>query len=43
MLSISCVWPCKIMFCTVDYTIYGVKFEIGSVIGGEIGRLLETA
>jgi hypothetical protein len=41
--SRSCIWPCKTLFCTVDSTVYKVKFEIGGVIGNEIEKLLEIA
>jgi hypothetical protein len=37
------VYGCaKTLFCPIYYTVYKRKFEIGSTIGSEIGRLLET-
>jgi hypothetical protein len=43
MLRRACIWSCKTLFCTIDYTIYRVKFEIESVIRGGIGMLLVIA
>jgi hypothetical protein len=41
-LSRAHIWQCKTLFCTVEYTVYRTEFEIESVIGGVIGRLLLT-
>jgi hypothetical protein len=35
------IWTPKILFCTVEYTIRRVKFEIGDVMGDRMSKLLE--
>jgi hypothetical protein len=35
-----CELSCRVLFCTLDYTVFRVKFEIGSGIESEIGSLL---
>lgn len=42
MLSILCILSCKILFYTVNYIIYIVKFEIKDEICG-VKSLLEIA
>jgi hypothetical protein len=37
VLSRACIWPCKTLFCTINYT-YRAKFEIRSEISGVIRR-----
>jgi hypothetical protein len=36
--SRPCIWSRKKLFCTVEYDVYRVEFEIGDVIG----KLLKT-
>lgn len=40
MDSRSCIWSCKTLFSTVDYTVYKMEFEIGDVISKAAGDSL---
>jgi hypothetical protein len=35
------IWLLKTLFCTVDYTVRRMKFEIENRIGDQMGKMLE--
>jgi hypothetical protein len=41
--SRSCIWLCKVLFCTIDDTICKVKFKIEGEIEDVIEAMMEQA